>query len=407
MVKKTDSLDPSKQCAPPPSPPSIAVLSIELRLKNAPVLPAELPEGVRAWAPTLERYFLADAEPHLPVLPSLTALTHLSLHAPSPASIPALLHAATPSLTAPTLHFPPAALPALGETLAGLRVASDATPDSPLHAENQDGASKGTIPALLAPNLRALAVPAASAASTAARGAGARVDVGKGKQKGGQRGRRRRSGASAGPGGGAGAEERCVLLPPLFISLLFASLRLHDAIPPGVRTSLAEPNSVPTPLHPTPMRPAAPRIPLEHASCALAYHASVDLLRTCVGGWITAPPSGRISPTEVRVARRDGRKLGLLQHKLSQFRICRKRENQGRNRAVDQIRRARPKSKLLKTRACRLGVGVKDIRHLNQAGIKSEDLIQGGARLEKQSSGGSPSGKTSFANEVRLPLKSG
>ncbi|KAJ7458798.1 hypothetical protein B0H11DRAFT_2286564 [Mycena galericulata] len=227
MVKITDSLDASTQFS------VIAFASRALRpcpLDRAPSRERDGPRGPprlrgRAGVTFEVLYFLAHVEPHLPVLPSLTALTHLSLHAPSPASIPALLHAATPSLTAPTLHFPPAALPAL----VGLCVASDATPDSPLHAENQDGASKGTIPALLAPNLRALAVPAASAASTAAGGAGARVDVGKGKQKGGQRGRRRRSGASAGASGGTGAQERYVLLPPLFISLLFASLRLHDA----------------------------------------------------------------------------------------------------------------------------------------------------------------------------------
>ncbi|KAJ7458788.1 hypothetical protein B0H11DRAFT_184167 [Mycena galericulata] len=232
MVKITDTLDPSRQfslAAFAAIAPSISVLWIEPRPEHAPVVPADLLDGVRAWAPTLEAlYLLADAEPHLPVLPALTALTHLSVHASSSSSIPALLRSTTPSLTALTLRLPPAALPALVEALAGLRVASipashltatppashpppppppsttDTNPNSPLDGGNQnsDGAGAGkaptttTIPALPAPSLRALTI------TFEVQGAvplPARADVGKGK---GRSLREVRGGAGSGLGGG-------------------------------------------------------------------------------------------------------------------------------------------------------------------------------------------------------------
>ncbi|KAJ7498453.1 hypothetical protein B0H11DRAFT_2226093 [Mycena galericulata] len=200
MVKITDTLDPSTQfslAAFAAIAPSISVLWIEPRPENAPVVPADLLDGVRAWAPTLEAlYLLADAErasisrfsfslpsillslresttnanapaAHLPILPTLTALTHLSVHvhasSSSSTSIPALLRATPPALTALTLCLPPAALPALVEALAGLRVASPAShttsnPNSPLDGENSDGVGKAIIPALPAPSLRALTI---------------------------------------------------------------------------------------------------------------------------------------------------------------------------------------------------------------------------------------------------------
>ncbi|KAJ7484026.1 hypothetical protein B0H11DRAFT_1196470 [Mycena galericulata] len=237
MVKITDTLDASKQfslAAFAAIAPSISVLWIEPRPEHAPVVPADLLHGVRAWAPTLEAlYLLADAEPHLSVLPTLTALTHLSVHASSSSpssSIPALLRATPPSLTALTLRLPPATLPALVEALAGLRVppspdshppashpppphppppsTTDTNPNSPLDGGNQnsDGAGAGkapttttaTIPALPAPSLRALTI------TFEVQGAvplPARADVGKGK---GRSLREVRGGGGGGGLGGAG-----------------------------------------------------------------------------------------------------------------------------------------------------------------------------------------------------------
>ncbi|KAJ7458795.1 hypothetical protein B0H11DRAFT_184283 [Mycena galericulata] len=166
--------------------------------RRTPVLPlpADLLDSVHAWPPTFEAlYLLADAEPHLRI-PALTALTLLCACALARlgSAIPALLRG-TPSLTALTLRLPPAALPAVVEALAGLRVETreigadvDSASNSNPNSGTKEGASKAKVSAIPAPNLRALAltltltlaVPVVSAAAStfaSARG----VDVGKGK----------------------------------------------------------------------------------------------------------------------------------------------------------------------------------------------------------------------------------
>ncbi|KAJ7458814.1 hypothetical protein B0H11DRAFT_2242852 [Mycena galericulata] len=167
----------------PPSPraPSVAVLWIEPHPEDAPVLPTALLDGVRAWAPTLEAlYLLAGAEPHLPVLPSLTALTPLRARARLDPRLPPR----SAAVTALTLRLPlracRGACGAPASYSASYPTATPTpTPDSPLHGENTEASSKATapIPALPAPNLRTLTIVLAVPGPALP----ARADVGKGK----------------------------------------------------------------------------------------------------------------------------------------------------------------------------------------------------------------------------------
>ncbi|KAJ7484020.1 hypothetical protein B0H11DRAFT_2231749 [Mycena galericulata] len=132
------------------------------------LLLADLLDGVRAWVATLEAlYLLADAEPHVPILPALTALMHLSVYVEAPVSalsaIPALLRATPLSLTALTLRL----LPPLRRS-----------PLSARRLRGSEGAAKATIPALPAPNLRALTLEVQGPVPQLP----PRVDVGNGKR---------------------------------------------------------------------------------------------------------------------------------------------------------------------------------------------------------------------------------